>query len=59
MAGKAILQVCGVLQDMLADTILHVCDPQVVVARFHGLGFTQCIRALNRHLLAPQTLPLL
>ncbi|KYO44750.1 hypothetical protein Y1Q_0016859 [Alligator mississippiensis] len=46
-ARKAVLEVCGTLQDVLADTIIHVHDPHVVVVGFHELGFPQCTRVLD------------
>ncbi|KYO44898.1 hypothetical protein Y1Q_0022973 [Alligator mississippiensis] len=47
-AGKATLEVCGALQDMLGHMVFQVHDSLVVVAGFHVMGFSQCIGAWDR-----------
>lgn len=42
----AVLEVCGALQDVLTDTVLHVHESHMLVAGFHALGFP-CVRALD------------
>ncbi|KYO45018.1 hypothetical protein Y1Q_0007329 [Alligator mississippiensis] len=54
---EAILEVCDTLSDVLGYTMLCVHDLLAVVVGFHDLGFSQCIRALDRtHI--PITCPL-
>lgn len=45
---KAILEVCGTLQDVLGHTVLQVHEPLEVVVGFLALGFLQYIGALDR-----------
>ncbi|KYO19019.1 hypothetical protein Y1Q_0018970 [Alligator mississippiensis] len=42
IVGKAILELCGTLQDILGDTVFHLHNILVVVVGFHTLGFRQC-----------------
>ncbi|KYO23661.1 hypothetical protein Y1Q_0002292 [Alligator mississippiensis] len=45
-ARETFLEVCGTLQDVLANTMLCMHDPVVVVG-LRALGFPQCIRDLD------------
>lgn len=40
--GEVILEVCRTLQDVLVDTVLHVHNPQAMMAGFCAVGFPQC-----------------
>ncbi|KYO38180.1 hypothetical protein Y1Q_0007290 [Alligator mississippiensis] len=47
VAGEAIWEACGVIQDILANHFIHLINPQNVITDFSCMGFPTCVSAVD------------